>query len=81
MGEEFMIVVSKFVKPGAGRGILKNAQKKLLFRRLTAIIYVQESNSKNGPSGGEEYVILILFHSEPNYQVWGNSEQRNKWFG
>jgi len=28
----------------------------------------------------QEYVLLIRFDTEKNYEVWANSEPRNEWF-
>ncbi len=79
MQDLFTIVVSHFVKKGAEKafeGALKEViQKATSFEGYQGIQIIRPGDKREN-----EYILLIRFDTESNYQVWERSEPRNTWF-
>ena len=77
MKNQFTVVVSHFVKPEAEKifeeGLKKVIQKASVYNGHQGIEIIRTASE-------QEYVLLIRFDTEQNYEVWANSEPRNEWF-
>lgn len=79
MQNQFTIVVSHFIREGreqAFEAALKQViQKAMVFEGHEGIQIIR-SNSK----ANNEYILLIRFDTETNYQIRADSVPRNEWF-
>lgn len=75
----FTIVVSHFVQQGKEKAfekaLKKVIQKAQLYQGYEGIQIMRPQQGKE-----KEYLLLIRFDTEENYQTWAHSEPRNAWF-
>lgn len=79
MKNQFTIVVSHFIKEGA-TDAFEEALKKVIQKAIKYPGYQGIQIIRPSSTAEQEYILLIRFDSEDNYQIWANSEPRNKWF-
>lgn len=79
MQNQFTVVVSHFIKEGKEQAFeeaLKQViQKAITYEGYQGIQIIQPNSKANN-----EYILLIRFNTETNYQIWADSAPRNEWF-
>ena len=79
MQNQFTVVVSHFIKEGkeiAFEEALKQViQKAINYDGYEGIQIIRPNTRVNN-----EYILLIRFDTEENYQIWAESAPRNEWF-
>ena len=79
MQNQFTIVVSHFVKDDKEE-VFEEALKKVIQKAKGYDGYEGIQIIRPSTKAAREYILLIRFDSEINYQVWAASEPRNEWF-
>lgn len=79
MENNFTVVVSHYVKPDKVQefkeALKQVIQKAKAYKGYEGIQIIQVNNKT-----AEEYVLLIRFDTEVNYNIWAKSKPRNEWF-
>lgn len=76
---QFTIVVSHFVKQGK-EGAFEQALKLVVQKAMAYDGYQGIQIIRPTTKAEQEYILLIRFDTERNYQTWADSEPRNEWF-
>jgi len=79
MQNQFTIVVSHFIQPGKEQAF-EDALKQVIEKAKTypgyggiQIFHYQHPTER-------EYILMIRFDTEANYNIWATSDARNNWF-
>lgn len=79
MKNKFTIVISHFVKEGAEEAF-EEALKRVIQKAKGYEGHEGIQIIRPADKSEQEYILLVRFDSEANYQVWANSEPRKAWF-
>ncbi len=79
MQNQFTIVVSHFVKQGKEHAF-EQALKLVIQKAMAYDGYEGIQIIRPTTKAEKEYILLIRFDTETNYQVWAESAPRNEWF-
>ena len=78
MQNQFTVVVSHFVKPGKEEAF-EHALKQALEKAKTYKGYAGIQTLEMHGQAENEYILLIRFDTEANYQIWAASDTRKEW--
>ncbi len=78
MQDQFTVVVSHFIKPGKKQAF-EEALKKVIDKAKDYKGYEGIQTLQLGNKIENEYILMVRFDTEPNYQTWAHSETRKAW--
>lgn len=78
MQNQFTVIVSHFVKPGQ-KDSFEKALKQVIEKAKGYSGYEGIQTLQLANKVENEYILMIRFDTEANYQVWALSETRKKW--
>lgn len=79
MQTPFTIVVSHYIKQGKEQ-VFEEALKEVIQKAIGYDGYQGIQIIRPTNKAENEYILVIRFNTEVNYQVWANSAPRNEWF-
>ena len=79
MQNQFTVVVSHFIKEGKEQAF-EEALKLVIQKAMGYEGYEGIQIIRPNAKANNEYILLIRFDSEKNYQTWAESAPRNEWF-
>lgn len=78
MQQLFTVVVSHFIQPGKEKAF-EEALKEVIEKAKSYPGYAGIQTMQLGNEVEKEYILLVRFDTEANYQVWAHSSTRNDW--